>query len=202
VSWLAVDDRFHAHRKRLALLDSPHHDSALALWLLALSWCGSQDGERMTGRVPAGFVRTCGVADPSAAAAALVDAGLWVPSPDGGSWTFHGWDDWNGVAGKEYRSKEQARRRQVTRRQRQCSAGNHSKDCPTIDAAGNPWTCPRRVARDARNGASRDTGTGRAGTGRVSTTGTSQPSPREEPKNTEPDSPSHDDNGDPWAVNG
>jgi hypothetical protein len=43
MSWQAVDDRFVSHRKRMAMIGHRHHATALALWVLALSWCGSQD---------------------------------------------------------------------------------------------------------------------------------------------------------------
>jgi hypothetical protein len=73
---------------------------------------------------------------------------------------------WNGIGGREYRSKEQARLRKQAERERDCRTGKHSKDCP-------PETCPRKLAKQAeqhanqeRHPASRDAGSGRVGSGR------------------------------------
>jgi hypothetical protein len=159
VAWFAVDDRFWSHRKIMKMRRSPAYAEAVALWVLAGSWCCSQDGERFSGKVPLDVVASFGVPGWRDGLDLLVDVGLFEV-PDGECAAFHDWDAWNGVGGKEYRSKEQARIRQQNHRLKKCQNGTHSKDCP-------PETCPKKLARRSRHTASRDTGSGRAGSGRV-----------------------------------
>ena len=171
VSWFAADDRFATHPKVLKLRKNPAHDSAIALWTLAGTWCASQPAHSLTGFVPLDVIDGFGMAEPVAAAQALTDVGLWENS-DGG-WLFHDWSQWNGPEARKNRSREQTRARQQAKRLRDCEAGVHSQNCPTHDAGGEPWSCPRRAQKaaaadfkSARNAASRDAGTGRDGTGR------------------------------------
>jgi hypothetical protein len=158
MSWGAVDDGFHSHRKVLRLRRSQHYAQAVALWTLSLSWCCDQEQERFTGTIPCDVLNTFGIPDWFDAAELLSHVGLWEPLGDD-AYQFHDWGDWNGIDGKEFRSKEQARLRQQAYRKRKCEGGTHTKDCP-------PETCPKKVAKDRGDGASRDAGSGRDGSGR------------------------------------
>ena len=169
MGWHATDDRFPFHSKRLALLQFAVHDSAMALWSLAGPWCSAQDANSLTGFVPAHMVAAFGTQNAQEAAQALVDVGLWEVTE--GGYRFHDWGHWNGPEARQNRSKEQTRKRTHATRLRKCEAGTHSKDCPTTDLDGEPWACPRRVARDAKTAPStgvsaRSATPGRAGTGR------------------------------------
>lgn len=171
MSWFAVDDRFHNHRKVLRLRRKPEYPTALALWTLAGSWCTAQEQERFTGVVPLDVLDTFGLPDWFAATEALIEVELWERSDDDHV-RFHDWDDWNGIGGKEYRSKEQARLRQQAHRKRKCDAGQHDRHCPAE-------TCSKRnggsrdakqtqrtdVRMEAGNAGSRDPGSGRDGPG-------------------------------------
>lgn len=161
MSWGAVDDRFHGHRKVLRLRRGEHYAAAVAIWTLALSWCCAQEQERFTGKIPYDVLAGFGIPDWEKAAAALIDVGLW-DAVDIDTARFHDWGDWNGIGGKEYRAKENARLRQQAHRKARCEAGQHDRHCPSD-------TCPRKLARAAGNGGSRDPGSGRDGSGRVGT---------------------------------
>lgn len=150
MTWFAVDDRFPTHAKVYELRQFPHHDSALALWLMAGAWCSGQDGHNFTGFVPSHMVNVWGVSSPQDAAQALVDVGLWE-ARDGG-WWFHDWSVWNGPEAKHNRSKEQTRARQQAHRIKMCEeAGDdltlHNASCPTTDMDGNPRRCPLRDSK-------------------------------------------------------
>lgn len=175
MSWFAVDDRFHNHQKvlRLRRKGSQQYAQAVALWVLAGSWACSQDQERWTGQVPLDVLETLGVPRAREVAKLLIDVGLWEPVPgERPGVVFHNWAEWNGIDGKEYRSKEQARLRQQAYRLRRCQAGEHTKDCP-------PETCPKKQAKRPRNAALRDAGSGRDGSGG----GTTDRRTEEEPTN-------------------
>ena len=190
MSWAAVCDRFWQHPKVLELRESEHHDTAVALWALAVSYVCGNEKIVLTGEVPRLVPASLGLSgDVLAAAAALVEVGLWEVIPDKG-WRFHDWDQWNGPEAKHNRQKEQSRARTHKYRFNKCQGGSHSKDCPMTDLDGNPWACPKRNREQTgttstrttrspnavpapgpptetpRHAASRDAGTGRAGTGR------------------------------------
>lgn len=164
MSWFAVDDRFHSHRKvlRLRSAHSVHYATGLALWTLAGTWACGQDVERFTGRVPVDVLSSFGVPDWRGALDALVLVGLWTC--DGEVVAFHDWDAWNGTGSFEHRSRHATAMRTRATRIRKCESGQHSKDCPTVDLEDNPRDCPRRVERDRV--APRSATSGRAGTGR------------------------------------
>lgn len=82
--WVKLDDKFHGHRKTLALFDGPIPGDAIALWTLANSWCGDQLTD---GQVPIAFVRRSGL--DKRAADELVRVGLWDRTEDG--YAFHDW---------------------------------------------------------------------------------------------------------------
>lgn len=139
MSWFAVDDRFCSHRKVMRMRTSPHYADAVALWVLAGSWCCQQDAERWTGRIPLDVLGQLGVPSWRDGLDLLVETGLWE-IPDGESTQFHDWDDWNGIDGREYRSKEQARLRQEIHRRKKCESGDHDRHCPSA-------TCPKKLAK-------------------------------------------------------
>lgn len=82
--WVKLDDKFHGHRKTLALFDGPCPGDAIALWTLANSWCGDQ---LTNGQVPLAFVRRSGL--DKHAADELVRVELWHRTEDG--YVFHDW---------------------------------------------------------------------------------------------------------------
>ncbi len=82
--WVKLDDKFHGHRKTLALFDGPCPGDAIALWALAASWCGDQLTD---GVVPLAFVRRSGL--DKKAADELVRVGLWAREAD--CFVFHDW---------------------------------------------------------------------------------------------------------------
>lgn len=91
MTWFKVDDKLHAHPKWWAL--SPN---AKALWTTAGSWCSSYktDGIVLAGQI-AMLAPQVGLspARTKAAAAELVEAGMWTTEPAG--WAFHNWTDFN-----------------------------------------------------------------------------------------------------------
>jgi hypothetical protein len=145
VTWFAVDDRFQSHEKVLGLRAYPHHDSAVALWCLAGSWCAGQKINSETGNIPGYVLVTLGVNDPLAAAECLVDVGLWERTDAG--FAFHDWSTWNGTGAKQNRSNEQSRIRVHRGRLEDCKAGRHDRHCPTKTLEGEPWLCPKRASR-------------------------------------------------------
>lgn len=142
MSWHATDDKFPGHRKTLRLRRSPYYPHAIALWTLAGAWCCGQKQETFTGEVPFDVLATFGVPDWFEAAKALIEVGLWERADDDTA-RFHDWNDWNGIGGKEYRSKEQTRLRTAAYRQRRCEAGDHDRHCPSD-------SCPKKASRKAR----------------------------------------------------
>ncbi|MGE0878655.1 MAG: HNH endonuclease [Acidimicrobiia bacterium] len=92
MTWTKVDDSLHGHPKWTS---TP--PSAKALWVHTASWCGNHltDGHvpRDQMRYLAAGVGFDSLDDASAAAEALVTAGLWEPTDDG--WHFHHWLQYN-----------------------------------------------------------------------------------------------------------
>lgn len=82
--WVKLDDKFHGHRKTLALFDGPCPGDSIALWTLANSWCGDQ---LTNGHVPLAFVRRSGL--DKRAPDELVRVELWHRTEDG--YVFHDW---------------------------------------------------------------------------------------------------------------
>jgi hypothetical protein len=185
MSWFAVDDRFWSHRKVMSMRRSPHYADAVALWTLAGSWCCAQDAERDNGRVPIDVLPALGVTAWRDGLDLLVESGLWE-IPDGDAATFHDWNVWNGQDAKQNRSRELARLRKQTERQRKCEAGRHDRHCPSE-------TCPKKAARRAGHTGSRDPGSGRDGTG-------SSPRPREVRSEEEQEHAHERANADPWSA--
>jgi hypothetical protein len=150
VSWFAVDDRFHHHRKVALLRRSEHCGTAIALWTLAGSWAAGDDTARLTGTVPLYVIEEWRLSAMDEALSLLVDVALW--SCDGESVTFHDWSMWNGPGAKSQRYEA----RLAADRVRQ----ERARKRPKKSAEG--------VSRDshASEGTGRDgPGTGRAATG-------------------------------------
>lgn len=147
VSWFAVDDRFHQHRKVALLRRSEHCGSALALWTLAGSWAAGDEVARLNGTVPLYVLEEWRLPAMHDALDALVAVGLW--SCDGEQVTFHDWDMWNGPGAKSQRYEA----RLAADRLRQDRARGKKKQAPQV------------TSRDAHV----SEGTGRAGSGRAAT---------------------------------
>lgn len=171
MSWFAVDDRFPDHRKVVRLRRSGHYPEALALWLVAGCWAARDPEANIDGRVPIDVLATSGITGWQDALDALTAVELW--SCDGEDVVFHDWSDWNGPMAKAHRATEQSRLRKIRYRMQKCRDGRHDRHCPTVDEAGDPWSCPKREKRG--NAGSRagnvppGTGTG-TGTGTGSST--------------------------------
>jgi len=168
VSWFAVDDRFHSHRKVLSMRRSPAYGDAVALRTLSGSWCAGQVHESLTGRIPVDVVASFGIPGWSDALDLLVKVGLWEV-PDGDAAQFHDWEMWNCLDGKANRSREQTRVRVERYRKRQCDIGQHSKDCPAETCPEKVKKARRQSTRNARNATPGRDASGRDGTGTSST---------------------------------
>jgi hypothetical protein len=80
--WFKVDDNFYDHPK-IKSIPRRHRGTAIALWVLAGSWCARYLTD---GVIPAEQVLDFGT---KRDATNLVDAGLWIPVP--GGYQFHDW---------------------------------------------------------------------------------------------------------------
>jgi hypothetical protein len=88
MSWVRIDDKFHAHRK---VTDLPL--DAVGLWTLALSWTHDNAAVASeSGFVSAGVARRFAGTKAKRLARVLVDAGLWRETE--GGWVFHDWADY------------------------------------------------------------------------------------------------------------
>lgn len=131
----------------MSMRSSPFYADALALWVLAGSWCCAQDSERDTGRVPIDVMPGLGVIAWRDALDLLVGSGLWQV-PDGDAAEFKDWHLWNGMQAKQNRNRELARVRKEKERKLKCERGEHDRHCPSE-------TCPRK--RGSRSGSRRVT---------------------------------------------
>lgn len=86
MTWFKVDDGFYDHPKVRALEEGGYLEHALALWVVAGSWCARYLTD---GAVPARQVTRFGMNH--AAADELVRARLWVKTPDG--YAFWQWSE-------------------------------------------------------------------------------------------------------------
>lgn len=125
----------------MLMRSSPHYAEALALWVLAGSWCCDQEAEQHTGEFPRDVLGGFGITDWREACDLLVRVRLWDARGED-TVRFHDWPHWNGTDAKFNRSREQTRQRKERQRKRDCEQGKHSKDCP-------PDTCPRKYAKQA-----------------------------------------------------
>lgn len=126
--WFRVDDGFADHPKVVRLLDhSPRWPRALALWLLAGTWCAKQLTD---GAVPTGLVTRLGFT--KADAQALVDAQLW--RIDGSGYQFHDWEARNPTR------KHIEKRREKTRNKVSNWRGNQVTKTTIDGAAQNRHT--------------------------------------------------------------
>jgi hypothetical protein len=174
MTYFAVDDRFHTHRKVMKLRRSECFSQAIALWTLAGSWCCAQERERQTGVVPYDVLASLGIPSWQQAMEALILAGLWdLEAGEDEAIRFHEWDHWN-VPGAAERRLEEAREKGRERVRRHRERQRESAETPRSEAmerVGN-------VTPDVTQRLSDDSlGKGRAGQGLqvqvVETTGTS-----------------------------
>jgi len=106
VTWLKVDDKFHGHPKVLSA-GTP----VLGLWVRAASWAAAYETD---GLVPTDVMR--GFGRPRDAAA-LVEAGLWVPCASG--FWLHDFLKYNPSKEQLEAERAKARRRRETARRDQ-----------------------------------------------------------------------------------
>ncbi len=126
MTWFKVDDKFHSHAKVARLGDD---SDALALWVVAGSWCADQLTD---GWVPAFVARRL---DPDYVrrAAALVRVGLWEEGDRDGEkgWLFHGWNEEGRQPTAEQVQQERAlktARQQRWREKHRANSGRFSVD--------------------------------------------------------------------------
>ena len=139
MTWFKVDDKFHSHAKVARLGDD---SDALALWVVAGSWCADQLTD---GWVPAFVARRL---DPDYVrrAAALVRVGLWEEEQreDEKGWVFHGWNEEGRQptaeqvqqerAAKSARQQRWRERMRAEREARDVDASTRSGDAADVDA--------------------------------------------------------------------
>ena len=128
MSWFAVDDRFHSHRKVASLRRGSHFECAVTVWTLAGSWCCADEAARDTGVVPQDVIAGFGVRDWELAVKELDRVKLFHLDEATDSVAFHDWDYWNGPNAKTKRLEkrlEADRMRQQTRRSQGWSQVSH-----------------------------------------------------------------------------
>ena len=108
MTWFKIDDGFADHPKVLELLCGPAGSEALALWLLAGTWCAKQLTD---GALPTVVVHRLGVANSGEAARELVRVGLWTETDTG--FQFHEWNAWQPTRADVEAKREQARARKA-----------------------------------------------------------------------------------------
>lgn len=135
--WFKVDDKLHSHKKAAKAGD------ALALWVVAGSWCSDHltDGfvpDYMVGRLMPGG---------DDMAQRLADAGLWAPGECDGEtgWQFHGWDEYQPT--RDDVESQRERERDKKRKQRRTPKGQFeaSPEPSPGDTAGTPKGTPEGV---------------------------------------------------------
>lgn len=104
LTYFKVDDGIWGHPK-FSLLSN----DAVALWVMAGSWCGRYMTDGLLPYQSLGMVRGS-----KQAAQELIDAGLWLETPDG--WVFHDWLDYQYT--KDEVEARRAHDRERKRRQR------------------------------------------------------------------------------------
>jgi len=113
MTYFKVDDGIWGHPK-FSLLSN----DAIALWVMAGSWCGRYVTD---GLLP--FQSLAMVRGSKQSAQELVDAGLWLETPNG--WLFHDWHDYQYT--KDEVESRRAYEREKKRRQRE-----KTKDVPML----------------------------------------------------------------------
>lgn len=114
MTYFKVDDGIWGHPK-FSLLSN----DAIALWVMAGSWCGRYVTD---GLLP--FQSLAMVRGSKQSAQELVDAGLWLETPDG--WLFHDWHDY------QYTKAEVESRREYEREKKRRQRGRIIDDVPTL----------------------------------------------------------------------
>ena len=128
MTYFKVDDGIWGHPK-FALLSN----DAVALWTMAGSWCGRYQTD---GHLP--FQSLALVRGSKQAAQELVDAGLWLTTPDG--YLFHDWDHYQYTKAENEARKQ--REREKKRRQRAGVSLSVSPGDITGDSPGESQKCP------------------------------------------------------------
>jgi hypothetical protein len=144
VPWFKADDKLHSHAKAVAAIRECR--SALALWVVAGSWCADQLTD---GNVPEAIVDRLGFG--AAEADALVSARLWHRTESG--YVFHGWTDYQPTRRYVLAKRKAARKRMVALR----SGSQHvrankqrsSREVRVMFATPDPVPIPSRPVADA-----------------------------------------------------
>lgn len=124
MSWVKLDDQFHAHRKAMKAWRA--HPRALGLHMLAMSYCaghltdGLVDDEFVEEKVPQSRER-------AAVTQALIDAELWTREADG--WRIHDWLDFNASKAETLAKRQKEADRKARGRER-----TQAKCPPGVDA--------------------------------------------------------------------
>jgi hypothetical protein len=115
--WFKVDDGFYSHPKVVELEESPYFAQAVALWVLAGSWCAQHLTE---GHLKIRQVRKFGVS--LQAADALVQVRLWDRTESG--FAFRDWEQYQPTRLEIERLRERTRERVRKFRDRRREGGN------------------------------------------------------------------------------
>ena len=114
MTYFKVDDGIWGHPK-FSLLSN----DAVALWVMAGSWCGRYVTDGLLPYQSLAMVRGS-----KQAAQELVDAGLWRETPDG--WVFHDWHDY------QYTKAEVESRREYERQKKRRQRDRSTLDVPML----------------------------------------------------------------------
>jgi hypothetical protein len=134
MSYMAVEDTLHSHRKTVALFDGPCPGDAIALWTLAGSWSAD---ELMEGFVPRARVRLFGLH--KKAASELVRVGFWLEVE--GGYRFHEWHERNPTAASvREKRKAGAERVKKYRQRRMSNTDGNAESNAESNALRNPGT--------------------------------------------------------------
>lgn len=149
MAWARYDDRFHSHRKVLAVLAEKGGEAAICLHVLANTW---QAEQKLRGHVPEHLPERLMGRRGNVAAALLLKHGLFDVHPDGG-WQFHDADDYGPPAdltakraaagrlgGSKPRSKPEANASEDDKQ-----TGEQNGSNSLASARGNPVPVPEPI---------------------------------------------------------
>jgi len=145
--WFKVDDKLHSHKKVAKA------GEAMALWVVAGSWCSDQLTD---GFVP-DYMAVRLVPGGEKMAAALVEAGLWVEGEHDGDdgWWFHDWED-NNPTSDEVEAKREAARERMRRVRGNRSARSQDVRANSKRSAPNPEPDPEPKVKNVAASADAD----------------------------------------------
>jgi len=134
MTYFKVDDGIWGHPK-FALLSN----DAVSLWVMAGSWCGRYVTD---GLVP--FQTLTLIRGSKQAAQELVDAGLWLETPNG--WLFHDWEDYQYTKAeiesrRAYDRVKKRKQRERVVEQEELSLGVSPGESPGVSLRESP-ACP------------------------------------------------------------